>query len=94
MALIGGALLLGLYPESNNPLINGIGGATITVAAIISIYEVVMIIFAVNERVNHPARLLVVSSVLSMQLHSQATQFTVGPLLMGTQLSPNCVATL
>jgi hypothetical protein len=64
MALISGALLLALYPESNNPLINCIGGAAITLAVIVSIYEVMMIVFAVIaiECVNHPARLLVVSS--------------------------------
>ena len=66
MAVIGGALLIGLYPESNNPAINGIGGAAIVVAAIISIYEVIMIAFALIEQVNHPARLVVVSTSLQL----------------------------
>ena len=60
MALIGGALLLGLFPERNG-VIDGIGVATIVVAVIILIYEVMMIIFALIDHVNHPARLLVVS---------------------------------
>ena len=60
MALIGGALLLGLFPERNSG-INGIGVATIVVAVIILIYEILMIIFALIDHVNHSARLLVVS---------------------------------
>ena len=65
MAVIGGALLIGLYPESNISGINGIGGATIVVAAIVSVYEVIMIALALIEQVNHPARLVVVSMYYS-----------------------------
>ena len=61
MALIAGALLIGLFPESN-PGVDGIGGATIIVAVIVSVYEVIMIVFALIEKVNHPARLVVVST--------------------------------
>ena len=61
LAVIGGALLIGLFPDDNNPLISGIGGAMIGVAAIVSIYEVIMIGFASIKGVNHPARLVVVS---------------------------------
>ena len=64
MAVIGGALLIGLGPDDNNSLIDGIGGATIGVAAIVSIYEVIMIAFALIKHVNHPARLVVVSICL------------------------------
>ena len=64
MALIGGAVLIGLFPE--NPGVGGIGGATIIVAAIVSIYEVIMIVFALIKGVNHSARLVVVSVCVYM----------------------------
>ena len=61
LAVIGGALLIGLLRQDNSSVVDGIGGATIGVAALVSIYEVIMITFALVERVNHPARLTVVS---------------------------------
>ena len=60
LAIVGGGLLIGLYPVS---VIFGLGGWTIGVASIILIYEVIMISCALvdAERINHQARLLVVS---------------------------------
>ena len=74
MAVIGGALLIGLYPEENNTVVNGVGGATIGVAAIVSIYEVLMIVFALMKRVNHPARLVVVSIILYIHMAVHGTR--------------------
>ena len=66
MTLIGEVVLLDheFYPdepERSNPPINIIGVITVVFAVIVSIYEVLMIIFALIKCVNHPARLVVVS---------------------------------
>ena len=69
LALIGGVFLIGLYSDSNS-IVNGIGGTTIGVAAIVSIYEIIMIGFALQliKGVNHPARLAVVSIVYRLHV--------------------------
>ena len=59
LAIVGGVLLIALFP---NDVSSAIGGVTVSVGSLILIYEVVMIIFAATnlEGVNHSARLLVV----------------------------------
>ena len=62
MGVIGGALVIGLFPRNSRPpAVYVAGGAMIVVALILSIYEVIMIIFALIEQVNHQVRLVVVS---------------------------------
>ena len=63
MGVIGEALAIGLFPRSHGgPLaLYATGGAMIGVALILSIYEVIMIVFALIEQVNHQVRLVVVS---------------------------------
>ena len=66
MIVIGGALVIGLFPIGIVIPVFVFGGAAIVVAAIVSIYEIIMIVFALIERVNHPARLVVVSTSLQL----------------------------
>ena len=76
LAVIGGALLIGLFHEDISSLgaITVLGGATIGVAALVSIYEVIMIAFALIEHVNHPARLTVVSIIQVATSYRQNTR--------------------
>ena len=64
LAIVGGALLIALYPDDVSLVTadNVVGGVTVSVGSLILIYEIVMIIFAATnlEGVNHSARLLVV----------------------------------
>ena len=66
MIVLGGALVIGLFPIGKVIAVFYFGGAAIVVAVIVSIYEVIMIAFALIERVNHPARLVVVSTSLQL----------------------------
>ena len=61
MGVIGGALAIELFPNGRPIALYYGGGAMIIVAVIVSVYEVIMIVFALIEKVNHQVRLVVVS---------------------------------
>ena len=61
VAVVGGGLVIGLFPDSANSIVMGIGGVSIGVGSVVLFYEIIMIIFVFVEKANHPARLLVVS---------------------------------
>ena len=62
MGVIGGALAIELFSRGRPSFVlSYAGGEMIIMAVIVSVYEVIMIVFALIEKVNHQVRLVVVS---------------------------------
>ena len=73
MTVVGGILLIALFPTRDRDadgaaVFYGTGGALIGLAMTVTVYEVIMVILALVKKVNHPARLLVVSKLLTSKI--------------------------
>lgn len=67
MTVVGGILLIALFPTQDTAVFYGTGGALIGVGVLVTVYEVIMITLALVKKVNHPTRLLVVSYPKGLQ---------------------------
>ena len=66
MTIVGGILLIAIFPPQvadSAAVFYGTGGALIGVAVLVTVYEMIMLILALAKKINHPARLLVVSQL-------------------------------